>query len=356
MSRFTEFRQSLSGEEGVLITSPVSRFFLTKFRSSDGFLFVTAQGADLFLDPRYFEMACLLQKKGVIDPSLRLRSEKFFQVFPGLLSSLGVTKVLFEDRRLTVSEFSALEKKFPQAEFLPLGKRLDLLRAVKEEEEIGKIRAAQSLAEDAFESVLPRLEAGRKETEIAADLEYFMKKNGASSPSFETICVSGSRTSLPHGTPTEEILEKNTFVTMDFGCVLDGYCSDMTRTVCVGKANEEMRRVYDTVLRAQEEALSAVRAGVLGKEVDKAARDVIEKAGFGANFGHSTGHGVGIEVHEAPSFSPLSEEKIPAGAVLSVEPGIYLPGKFGVRIEDLVAVREAGSENLNRSSKALLEL
>ena len=183
-----------------------------------------------------------------------------------------------------------------------------------------------------------------------------MKKNGASGPSFDTICVSGTRTSLPHGTPTDAPLEKNSFVTMDFGCKLDGYCSDMTRTVCLGKADEEMKNVYETVLLAQETALKTIRAGLTGKEIDASARDVITAAGFGDFFGHSLGHGIGLKVHEAPSFSPSFDEIIPEAAVMSVEPGIYLPGKFGVRIEDLVVVREDGCENLNTSSKLLLEL
>ena len=252
--------------------------------------------------------------------------------------------------------FRQFKERFSKFEYEPLGDRLEKLRRVKTEREIEKIRAAQALAEAAYAYILPRIEVGRTELSLAAELEYYMKRNGASGPSFDTICVSGSRSSLPHGTPTEARLEKNCFITMDFGCKLDGYSSDMTRTVCLGKADEEMKKVYETVLLAQETALKKIKAGLTGKEIDAAARDVIAAAGYGDCFGHSLGHGIGLKVHEAPSFSPSFEEAIPAGAVMSVEPGIYLPGKFGVRIEDLVVVRETGFENLNTSSKLLLEL
>jgi Xaa-Pro aminopeptidase len=224
------------------------------------------------------------------------------------------------------------------------------------EEEIRKIAAAQALAEEAFQYLLPRLEVGRSEISVAAELEYYMKLHGAEGPSFSTICVSGTRSSLPHGTPTQSLLESGTFITLDFGCMLDGYASDMTRTVCLGKASDLMKKVYQTVLSAQLAGIAAVKSGVPGKAVDRAARSVIEEAGYGEYFGHSTGHGIGLEVHESPSAAPKTETALPAGSLISVEPGIYLPGTFGVRIEDLVVVREGGSENLNRTSKELLEL
>ncbi len=356
MDKIQRFQQSLSEGEGALITSPVSRFYLTGFRASDGFLFVTKEKAYFFLDSRYFEMACLLQEKGGISKEIKLCSERFWSSFEELLKETKIEKILFEDLSVTVAELSAFEKKVGHIPFSPLGKQIEEMRKVKDAKEIEKIACAQKLAEEAFLYILPRLGVGRTENDVAAEIEYFMKKNGASAPSFSTICVSGSRSSLPHGTPTGAPLARNSFLTMDFGCVLDGYSSDMTRTVCIGRADEEMRLVYETVLKAQEKAIGAARANVLGKEVDRAARDVIKSGGYGEFFGHSTGHGIGIEVHEAPSFSPLSEEKIPCGAVLSVEPGIYLPGKFGVRIEDLIVIEEKGCRNLNRAEKGLIEL
>ncbi len=356
MTKIHIFRETLLGGEAALITSPVSRRHLTGFASSDGFLFVTSKKAFFFLDSRYFEMACLLQETGGIPKEIEIRSDRFFSALEKMTEEEKIEKIYFEDRFVTVASLLSFEKKCPGISFLPLGDRIEIMRKVKTKEEIEKIAEAQKLAEAAFSYILPRLDTNRTENDIAAEIEYFMKKNGASGPSFSTICVSGSRSSLPHGTPTDAPLGKNSFVTMDFGCILDGYCSDMTRTVCIGKASEEMRLVYDTVLKAQENAISAVCADVLGKDVDFAARDVIAKAGFGEYFGHSTGHGIGLEVHEAPSFSPSYEEKIPCGAVLSVEPGIYLPGKFGVRIEDLIVVEEKGCRNLNFSPKELIEL
>ena len=350
------FSETLSKGECALILSSVSRQYLTGFRSSDGTLLVTREKSILFLDSRYFEMAEIAQSAGELPAEIELKPRVFHTFFPEFLQSEGISAVLFEDREMTVAELDRFREKYPASEYRPLQDRISALRRVKTESELAKIRAAQSLAEAAYTYILPRLDPSRTELEIAAELEYFMKKEGASGPSFDTICVSGTRSSLPHGVPTKAKLSPNSFITMDFGCKLDGYCSDMTRTVCLGKASDEMKRVYDTVLKAQCSALEAVRAGVQGKVVDAAARDVISAAGYGECFGHSTGHGIGLEVHEAPAFAPSWEGVIPAGAVMSVEPGIYLPGKFGVRIEDLVVACENGFENLNTTSKLLLEL
>ena len=346
------FREGLLPEESAVVFSSVSRRYLTGFASSDGVLFCTRNEARLYLDSRYLEMAQIKKREGLLPEDLILLPQRFREDLEEAYRRGELPKLLFEDRRMTVQQYRASEEKYPETRFVPLKDRIDKMREVKTEEEIVKIAAAQALAEEAFLYMLPRLEKGRSEKSVAAELEDYMKLHGASAPSFETICVSGQRSSLPHGKPTDASLEENSFLTMDFGCVLDGYASDMTRTVCIGKASDEMKQVYNTVLRAQEAALKAV----LGKDVDDAARSVIHEAGYGACFGHSTGHGIGLEVHEAPSFSPRSEGAIPAGAVLSVEPGIYLEGKFGVRIEDLVVVREGGSLNLNRSTKELLEL
>ncbi|MBQ3076213.1 MAG: aminopeptidase P family protein [Clostridia bacterium] len=351
-----QFSATLLRGECALILSDVSRQYLTGFRSSDGILLVTAEKCILFLDSRYYEMATLARERGEISSAIQLKPGAFHSFFPDFLQSDAIKTVFFEDREMTVSQWNRFRERYPAPDYLSLQDRIEKMRQIKREEEIAKIRAAQTLAEAAYDYILPRLEVGRTELQIAAELEYFMKREGASGPSFDTICVSGSRSSLPHGTPTDAPLEKNVFITMDFGCKLDGYASDMTRTVCLGKADEEMKRVYETVLSAQLCAMKEIRGDVSGKEVDRAARDVIADAGYGDFFGHSLGHGLGLKVHEAPSFSPSFEGTVPAGVVMSVEPGIYLPGKFGVRIEDLVVVRKDGFENLNTSSKLLLEL
>lgn len=349
-------QKSLSDGVCALFFSRVSRQYLSGFSSSDGTLLVFFDRAFLYLDSRYYEMALIAQKEGRVPEEITVKPFVFKKEFSALCKEGAVKAVLFEEKEMTVWLLSRLQEEYPEISFSPLGDVVEKSRMVKSEGEIRRLRASQELSEAAFSYILPRLKVGRTETEIAAELEFFMKKNGAAEPSFPTICVSGARTSLPHGTPSKKPLEEGDFVTMDFGCMLDGYASDMTRTVCLGRASDEMKVVYDTVLRAQLAAIEKVSAGVVGKEVDAAARDIITAAGYGEYFGHSTGHGIGLCVHEAPSFSPSEEKRIPAGACLSVEPGIYLPGKFGVRIEDLVVVRENGRENLNRSTKELLEL
>jgi len=356
MNPLVVFQQTLRPRESAVFFSAVSRRYLTGFQSSDGVLFVTSSEAVLYLDSRYYEMACIKMQRGELASGLVIKPYVFQNEFSARSEKGEAPVAYFEDKTMTVAQFSSLQKRYPKTEFVPLGNRVEEMRIVKSPAEIEKIATAQKLAEAAFLYILPRLEKGRTEYEVAAELEYYMKKNGASAPSFPTICVSGTRSSLPHGRPENVLLTENSFLTLDFGCVLDGYASDMTRTVCLGKASEKMRLVYQTVLKAQLSALSAIRGGVSGKEVDAAARNVIAEAGFGEYFGHSTGHGIGLKVHEAPSFSPSSEGTVPAGAVLSVEPGIYLPGEFGVRIEDLVVVEADGIRNLNGVSKELMEL
>jgi len=356
MNPLATVQNVLSRGRCAVFFSRVSRQYLSGFSSSDGTLLVFSDGAFLYLDSRYYEMAILAQKAGKISKEVTVKPFVFPKELTRFCDEGMIREALFEEKEVSVWHLSRLKGKYPKVTFSPLGDIVERCRVVKSEAEILRIRAAQELSEAAFSYILPRLKAGRSETEIAAEIEFFMKKNGASEPSFPTICVSGARSSLPHGTPSAKLLETGDLITMDFGCMLDGYASDMTRTVCLGKADDEMKEVYDTVLRAQLAAIEKVSAGVVGKEVDAAARDVITAAGYGECFGHSTGHGIGLCVHEAPSFSPLEERAIPAGACLSVEPGIYLPGKFGVRIEDLVVVRERECENLNRSTKELLEL
>ncbi len=356
MNSLARFRESLLLEEEALFFSTVSRRYLTGFSSSDGVLHVGKDFVRLYLDSRYYEMALLAREQGQIPAEVEIKGMVFATEFAAARTVGKTRRVYLEDLRLTHGEWKRMEMRFPDCEFLPLGRRLEEMRIIKSEEEIRRIAAAQALAEEAFQCLLPRLEAGRSEISVAAELEYYMKLHGAENPSFATICVSGTRSSLPHGTPTQALLEQGSFITLDFGCMLDGYASDMTRTVCLGKASDSMKKVYRTVLSAQLAGIAAVKSGVRGKDVDRAARRVIESAGYGEYFGHSTGHGIGLEVHESPSAAPKTETVLPAGSVISVEPGIYLPGKFGVRIEDLVVVREGGSENLNHTSKELLEL
>ena len=258
----------------------------------------------------------------------------------------------FEDEYLTVAELNGFEAALP-VKFVPLQKEINAFRASKEDWELARMRKAQEITDRAFTEVCTRIHTGMTEKELEAELIYCLYKNGAEGLSFDPIVVSGPNTSMPHGVAGSRVLQDGDFVTMDFGVLYQGYCSDMTRTVALGHATEEMRKVYDTVLRAQLAGIAASHAGASGKSVDGAARDIITEAGYGPYFGHSYGHSLGLEIHEAPNCTPRNENPIPAGAVCSAEPGIYIPGKFGVRIEDVVIFREGGCEVITHSPKEL---
>ena len=230
------------------------------------------------------------------------------------------------------------------------------LRAVKSGEELDSMREAQRISEKALETVLHTIKPGMTEKQVAAELAYHMLLNGSEANSFDPIVVTGSKTSLPHGVPGDKVIQAGDFLTMDFGCLKNGYCSDMTRTVAVGYATEEMRSVYDVVLRAQLAGIDAARAGIQGKVIDAAARKVITDAGYGEYFGHGFGHSLGLDIHERPNANPAGEAIMPEGSVCSAEPGIYIPGRFGVRIEDVMILRENGAEVITRSPKELIIL
>ena len=261
----------------------------------------------------------------------------------------------FEDAYMTVQDHERYRKAL-SCDLVPATDILWQLRAVKDAEELDAMVAAQRIAEKALDQILGEIRPGVTEKEIAARLQYLMLHFGAENMSFDPIVVSGPNGSLPHGVPGERVIQNGEFVTMDFGCIYHGYCSDMTRTVAVGFATEEMQTVYRTVLAAQEAGIRAARAGVTGRGVDGAARAVITAAGYGDYFGHSFGHGVGVEIHEAPNASPMNEKPLPAGAVISAEPGIYLPGKLGVRIEDVLLLTEDGCRDITKAPKELIIL
>jgi Xaa-Pro aminopeptidase len=238
--------------------------------------------------------------------------------------------------------------------FVGMHAQISGFRAVKEDWELANMRKAQAIADKAFSEVCTRIHAGMTEKELQAELIYCLYKNGGEGLSFDPIVVSGPNTSLPHGVATDRVIQEGDFITMDFGAMYQGYCSDMTRTVALGYATEEMEKVYNTVLEAQLAGLAVSKAGVPGKDIDGAARKVIADAGYGEYFGHGYGHSLGLEVHEAPSPNGANDKPMPVGAVCSAEPGIYLPGKFGVRIEDVLIFREDGYEDITHSPKNLI--
>ena len=346
---------SLLGEQadGLLLTSRCSRHYGAEFDIAEGVAIVSARGCRYFTDSRYIEAA----QKGIrgFEVIMTDRAHPYAQLLNDAIADLGITALGYEENYLTVAEFTEYEKKL-NAKLVPMHKEISGFRAVKEPWELDIMRRAQAIADKAFAEVLTRIKAGMTEKELQAELIYCLYKNGGEGLSFDPIVVSGPNTSLPHGVATDRVIREGDFITMDFGVQLEGYCSDMTRTVAVGYATEEMEKVYNTVLQAQLAGIAATRAGVKGKDIDAAARRVIADAGYGNYFGHGYGHSLGLEVHEAPNCSPSGETVMEAGMVTSAEPGIYLPGKFGVRIEDVVIFAPDGCENITHSPKNLIIL
>jgi Xaa-Pro aminopeptidase len=273
-----------------------------------------------------------------------------------LLRKAKVRKAGFEAAHVTFLQYQWLTKNSKGIEWVPLNGTVEEFRLIKDAGERKAMREAARLADRTFHHILPFIKAGAVERDLASEMEHYMRLQGAEGPSFETIVASGWRSALPHGVASGKALEKGDLVVFDFGCLLDGYCSDMTRTVCVGKPSAAQRRIYGIVQKAQAAGCKAIRPGVPAGAVDLAARSVIRRAGHAAHFGHGTGHGVGREVHENPRVGPKCPDKLVPGVALTCEPGIYLPGKFGVRIEDLLLVTETGAENLYRTTRDLVAL
>ena len=337
--------------DGLLLTSPISRKYCAEFNVDEGVAIVTKQGCRYYTDSRYIETA---QKnlKG-FDVRMVGKDNGYVKQLNEAIADFGVKALGYEESYLTVAEFRGYEEKL-NAKLVPCQQDINQFRYVKEDYELARMREAQNITDRAFTEVCTRIREGMTEKELAAELIYCLYKNGADDLSFKPIVVSGPNSSMPHGVPGFRKLQKGDFITMDFGVIFRDYCSDMTRTVALGYATDEMKKVYYTVLEAQKAGIAATKAGVTGKDIDGAARKVIADAGYGEYFGHSYGHSLGLEIHEHPMCSPANDKPMPCGAVASAEPGIYLPGKFGVRIEDCVIIREDGAEDLAHSPKDLI--
>ena len=342
------------GLDGLLLTDEKNQRYAAGFAFTDGAVLVGREKAWLITDSRYIEAAEKAAAPGVT-VWLYDRERPLMERLKAAIREAGMERLAAEDGKLSHREYLAYEKALGMA-LLPAGELMAKLRAAKTEEEIGAMRAAQAIAEWALEEVLPLIRPGMTEKQVMAELVYRTLRHGSEGNSFDPIVVSGSNTSLPHGVPGDRVIRRGDFVTMDFGCLKDGYCSDMTRTVAVGEVSEEMRNVYDIVLQAQLAGIAVARAGIPGKEIDAAARKVITEAGYGPYFGHGFGHSLGLDIHEAPSANSRGEEPMPVGAVCSAEPGIYLPGCFGVRIEDVMILREGGCEVITKAPKELIIL
>lgn len=342
------------GLDGLLLTDEKSQRYAAGFAFTDGAVLVGREAAWLITDSRYIEAAEKAAPPGVT-VWLYDRERPLTQQLKQAIRQAGMERLAAEDGKLSHREYLGYEKALGLP-LSPAGELMAKLRAAKTEAELQAMRAAQAIAEQALEEVLGLIRPGMTEKELMAELVYRTLRHGSEGNSFDPIVVSGPNTSLPHGVPGERMIQPGDFVTMDFGCLKDGYCSDMTRTVAVGEATEEMRNVYDIVLKAQLAGIAAARAGVTGKVIDAAAREVITQAGYGPYFGHGFGHSLGLDIHESPSASPRGEEPMPVGTVCSAEPGIYLPGRFGVRIEDVMILRPDGCEVITKAPKTLLIL
>ena len=352
MKNLDKYLSLLDGEvDGLLLTSRYSRHYGAEFDIAEGVAIVTKQGSRYFTDSRYIESA----ENNIRNFEVLAidRTVSYYQRLNDAIADFGVTNLGYEEDYLTVAEFMGYEKNL-NAKLTPFNKEISGFRGVKEDWELALMRKAQTITDKAFAEVLTRLQPGMTELELQAELIYCMYKNGGTGLAFDPIVVSGPNTSLPHGVAGERVIQPGDFVTMDFGASYKGYCSDMTRTVAVGFATDEMKQVYETVLKAQETAIAATKAGVPGRDIDAAARQVITDAGYGEYFGHGYGHSLGLEIHEAPNLNPSNTQPMPAGAVCSAEPGIYLPGKFGVRIEDVTILSENGCEDITKSPKNLI--
>ena len=336
--------------DGLLLTSRYSRHYGAEFDIAEGVAIVTAKGCRYFTDSRYIESAQRDLKGFEV---LCVDKIGYMKLLNDAIADFGVTVLGYEENYLTAAELMGYEKNL-NAKLVPFNKGIYSFRGVKEDWELELMRKAQAITDKAFSEVITRLKAGMTELELQAELIYCLYKNGATGLAFDPIVVSGPNTSLPHGVAGSRVIAEGDFVTMDFGASYMGYCSDMTRTVAVGFATEEMKKIYNTVLEAQLAGLAASKAGVPGKDIDGAARKVIADAGYGEYFGHGYGHSLGLEIHEAPNPNVRNEEGMPVGAVASAEPGIYLPGKFGVRIEDTCIFLEDGIEILTSSPKNLI--
>lgn len=342
------------GTDAVLVADGCNMRYLSGFSGATGYLYVSEKHQVILTDSRYTTQAkgesCgfeVTEVSGVAG---------YTEAIGKLMTEDGIGSLGFEDQVMIYADVAGLQKELPPVQWKALGSSLNDLRMIKTEEELAYIERAQHIGDEAFSHILTVLRPGMTELEVAAELEGYMKRHGATGLSFDTIVASGIHSAMPHATPSEKKLENGDFLTMDFGCLYKGYCSDMTRTVVIGKASEQQRELYQVVLSAQEAALAVIREGLTGEEVDKAARDIIRNAGYGDYFGHGLGHSVGLFIHEEPRLSPSGHTVLKRGMTETVEPGIYLPGVGGVRIEDLVAVTENGCRNFTNSPKNLIEI
>ncbi len=351
MNHITKIQNALlaNGLDAILLTDEKNQRYATGFPFTDGFVLVSREHAWLLTDSRYIE-AAQAAAGSCAEVIMYDMAHPKIRCLRQMLAAGNISSLAAEDTKLCYSEYLALEKLLGM-KLQPAGELMAELRSSKDEDELRSMIAAQRISEKALNETLQIIRPGMTEKEVAAELVYRMLKYGSEGNSFDPIVVTGKNTSKPHGVPGDTVLQAGDFVTMDFGSLKDGYCSDMTRTVAVCEASDEMRNIYAIVLKAQLAGIAAGRSGIPGKTIDAAARSVIAEAGFGDYFGHGFGHSLGLDIHEGPVENPREERLMPENCVVSAEPGIYIPGKFGVRIEDVMILRSAGSEVITLAPK-----
>lgn len=351
--KLAKLRQALIDEkiDALLITNDYNRRYMTGFTGTAGVAIVSKDDAVFITDFRYTEQAAEQVKDFRIVQHEGLIVEEVAQQ----VALMGVQTLGFEKDALTYGTYT-LYKNAVKAEFAPTAGLIEKIRLIKTEQEINIIKAACEIADQAFTHILGFIEPGKTELEVSNELEFFMRKQGATSSSFDIIVASGVRSALPHGVATHKVIEKGDFVTLDFGALYNGYISDITRTIAVGQPSDKLVEMYNVVLESQLLALEKVGPGMTGIEADAVARDYLKSKGYGEAFGHSTGHGIGLEVHEGPGLSFRSETVLEPGMAVTIEPGVYLPGIGGVRIEDDILITATGNEKLTHSTKDLIIL
>lgn len=351
MQRVENFRNLMkeNGLDGMLLTSQYNLRYLTNFTGTAGLAVISMDDAVFITDFRYVEQAgeqaqgyTIVQHEGNV-----------IREIASQVSKLGIKKLGFEEDFVTYKGFHDYEKEI-RAELVPVSGLVEKLRMIKDQAEIDIIKEAAQIVDDAFEHILTYIRPGVSELDVSNELEFFMRKRGAISSAFDTIVASGERSALPHGVASEKRIEQGDFVTLDYGAYYKGYCSDTTRTIAVGEPSDKLKEIYAIVLEAQQRGVAQIKQGMTGKEADAITRDYIHSKGYGEFFGHSTGHGLGLEVHEGPTLSIRSVDTLQPGMVVTVEPGIYLSGVGGVRIEDDVLITKEGNEVLTHAPKELI--
>jgi Xaa-Pro aminopeptidase len=351
--KLSNLREQLKKEEidALLITNPYNRSYMTNFTGTAGVAIVSADDAVFITDFRYTEQA----EKQIEGYRIVQHTKTIIEEVAAQVSKMNVTTLGFEKDDMAFGLYESYKKEV-KSDLTPVSGLVEKLRMVKTPDELKILKKAAKIADDAYNHIIKFIKPGISELDVSNELEFFMRKQGATSSSFSIIVASGLRSALPHGVATSKIIETGDFVTLDYGALYEGYISDITRTLAVGEPTDKLKEIYAVTLAAQELALKEIKPGMTGIEADAIARDYITSKGYGEAFGHSTGHGIGMEVHEAPSLSFRSETVLEPNMVVTVEPGIYLPEVGGVRIEDDIIITESGNERLTFATKELLIL